>query len=77
MLICVALYNLVLLLGTKRFYLSTNKSVSTSQTLDVMVLTADRKRDKIWLAMSKEEKEDYLVNTRAQGNKRLDFRFAH
>jgi hypothetical protein len=37
----------------------------------------NRKRDRIWSAMSKEEKEIYLETSKDKGNKRLDFRFAH
>lgn len=35
------------------------------------------KRDKIWNAMSPEERDHYLQTTNDKGNKRLDFRFAH
>ncbi|QRD92995.1 hypothetical protein F9C07_2287546 [Aspergillus flavus] len=34
-------------------------------------------RDKKWNAMSEEEKRVYLATTKHEGNKRLDFRFAH
>ena len=34
-------------------------------------------RDKIWNAMSQQERDDYLANTTDTGSKRLDFRFAH
>ncbi|KAF2446798.1 MFS general substrate transporter [Karstenula rhodostoma CBS 690.94] len=37
----------------------------------------NKRRNKIWDAMSKEEKEAYLETTSDKGNKRLDFRFAH
>ncbi|KAH3905515.1 hypothetical protein HBI56_200120 [Parastagonospora nodorum] len=37
----------------------------------------NRKREKIWQSMSKDEKETYLETTKDKGNKRLDFRFAH
>ncbi|MCJ1311352.1 hypothetical protein MMC25_005023 [Agyrium rufum] len=37
----------------------------------------NNKRDSIWLAMSHEERLDYLATTKDRGNKRLDFRFAH
>ncbi|KAH7374162.1 major facilitator superfamily domain-containing protein [Cadophora sp. MPI-SDFR-AT-0126] len=37
----------------------------------------NKKRDAIWNAMSVEEQEDYIANTKDQGAKRLDFRFAH
>lgn len=34
-------------------------------------------RDKKWNAMSDEQKRAYLDTTTDEGNKRLDFRFAH
>jgi hypothetical protein len=37
----------------------------------------NRVRDRQWNAMTKEEQEDYVVNTKDQGMKRLNFRFVH
>ncbi|KAK6460830.1 major facilitator superfamily domain-containing protein [Scheffersomyces coipomensis] len=37
----------------------------------------NNKRDKLWNALSPEEREDYITNTNDEGNKRLDFRFDH
>ncbi|ESK96300.1 allantoate permease [Moniliophthora roreri MCA 2997] len=37
----------------------------------------NRQRDKIWNAMTTEEKIHYLKTTKDVGNRRLDFRFAH
>ena len=37
----------------------------------------NKSRDAKWNAMSEDDKLDYLQNTTDQGNKRLDFRFAH
>lgn len=34
-------------------------------------------RDRQWNAMTKEEQDDYIVSTKDEGMKRLDFRFAH
>ncbi|KAK6859101.1 hypothetical protein PG995_004954 [Apiospora arundinis] len=34
-------------------------------------------KENIWSVMSREEKNDYLNTTKDEGNKRLDFRFAH
>jgi hypothetical protein len=40
-------------------------------------VAVNKKRDRIWQSMTKEEKETYLETTKEEGNKRLDFRFAH
>ncbi|CAG8918154.1 unnamed protein product [Penicillium salamii] len=37
----------------------------------------NRRRDKVWNTKSEKEKADYIKETREQGSKRLDFRFAH
>lgn len=37
----------------------------------------NRRRDKIWNAMTAEEQENYVLTTKDEGNKRLDFRFDH
>lgn len=36
----------------------------------------NKRRDKIWDAMSVEERDEYLRTTKDKGNRRLDFRFA-
>ena len=43
----------------------------------IFYVTVNRRRERIWSAMSKEQKEEYLATTKDSGNKRLDFRFAH
>jgi hypothetical protein len=37
----------------------------------------NKQREQKWSAMSQEQRDDYIQNTTDQGNKRLDFRFAH
>ncbi|CAI5760349.1 unnamed protein product [Candida verbasci] len=37
----------------------------------------NKSRDKIWNAMTEEQRIDYRANTTDEGNKRLDFRFDH
>ncbi len=37
----------------------------------------NKSRDKIWNALSAEEKVNYIATTKEEGAKRLDFRFAH
>ena len=40
-------------------------------------ITKNRKRDRIWSGMSEEQRAEYIESTTHEGNKRLDFRFAH
>ncbi len=37
----------------------------------------NRQRDKVWAAMTEQERIDYVSNTKLSGSRRLDFRFAH
>ena len=37
----------------------------------------NKSRDKKWDAMTPEARDHYLANTKDQGSRRLDFRFAH
>lgn len=37
----------------------------------------NKQRDEIWASMTREERVHYLRTTKDEGNKRLDFRFAH
>ncbi|KAH8165214.1 hypothetical protein CIB48_g3022 [Xylaria polymorpha] len=37
----------------------------------------NKQRDKVWNAMTEEERNDYITNTTTTGSRRLDFRFAH
>lgn len=52
-------------------------------TIPIIMLTKayyvfkNKRRDKIWNAMSEEEKDDYRKNSKVEGARRLDFRFAH
>lgn len=34
-------------------------------------------KEKVWSAMTQEQKAEYLATTTQEGNKRLDFRFTH
>ncbi|KAJ0103829.1 uncharacterized protein J7T55_000456 [Diaporthe amygdali] len=45
--------------------------------IKVYYMRRNAQRDKIWNAMSADEKDHYLATTTDEGNKRLDFRFAH
>ncbi|KAI8947546.1 major facilitator superfamily domain-containing protein [Xylaria longipes] len=37
----------------------------------------NKQRDRVWNAMTEEERNHYIANTTTTGSKRLDFRFAH
>ncbi|TLD04435.1 uncharacterized protein PgNI_11982 [Pyricularia grisea] len=37
----------------------------------------NKKKDEAWNAMTQEEKDYYIANTKDEGSRRLDFRFAH
>lgn len=43
----------------------------------VYYVRRNRARERIWSAMTADEKHKYLETTTDEGNKRLDFRFAH
>jgi hypothetical protein len=45
--------------------------------IKVYYIWRNKSRDRKWNAMSSEEKDHYLRTTKDEGNKRLDFRFAH
>lgn len=45
--------------------------------IKVYYIRRNRSRALIWDAMSSEERDQYLKTTKDEGNKRLDFRFAH
>ncbi|KAF1847014.1 MFS general substrate transporter [Cucurbitaria berberidis CBS 394.84] len=43
----------------------------------VFYIWRNKVRDRQWNAMTKEEQEDYVISTKDEGMKRLDFRFVH
>ncbi|KAH7146192.1 major facilitator superfamily domain-containing protein [Dactylonectria macrodidyma] len=45
--------------------------------IKVYYIQKNKSRERIWNAMSSAEKDEYLKTTKDEGNKRLDFRFAH
>ncbi|KAL3456370.1 major facilitator superfamily domain-containing protein [Aspergillus heterothallicus] len=45
--------------------------------IKVYYVMRNRSRDRKWNAMTAEQKDHYLRTTKDEGNKRLDFRFAH
>lgn len=43
----------------------------------VYYMWRNKKRDHVWNTMTAEQRDEYLRTTTDEGNKRLDFRFAH
>ncbi|KAL6874441.1 MFS general substrate transporter [Trichoderma longibrachiatum] len=43
----------------------------------VYYIWRNKQRDKLWNALTEDEKKAYTANTKVQGSARLDFRFAH
>ncbi|EAW07494.1 putative MFS transporter [Aspergillus clavatus NRRL 1] len=43
----------------------------------VYYVLRNRRRDRQWMAMTEDQRVDYVATTKVEGNKRLDFRFAH
>jgi len=45
--------------------------------LKTYYVLVNKRRDKIWLSMTREERVHYLATTKDEGNRRLNFRFGH
>jgi hypothetical protein len=69
----------------KPFYRRGNRVLVAITAWNIVLIIAikayywykNESRDKRWNAMSEDEKRHYLETTKDEGNKRLDFRFAH
>jgi hypothetical protein len=66
----IAAYNVFLFIGAKVYYTLKNKYVSVLCCERVDVLMKISQRDRIWDAMTREEKLNYLATTKDKGNKR-------
>nr|OQO28883.1 hypothetical protein B0A51_03210 [Rachicladosporium sp. CCFEE 5018] len=86
--ISAACYNMMVQLGgqdDKPLYKRGNSVLIAIACLSILLFLfakfyyvfKNRSRARKWDAMSAEQKQDYLDTTKHQGNKRLDFRFAH
>lgn len=66
-------------------YQNGNKNLLAIASLNIVMylviktyyIWRNRSRDKKWNSLTNEEKIHYLDHTTDEGNKRLDFRFAH
>jgi hypothetical protein len=63
--------------GNKQLVAILSDNVIVYLLVGVYYRWVNKRRDKIWNGMTAEEKEDYAKNTKVEGNKRLDFRFAY
>jgi hypothetical protein len=73
----IAAYNVVLFVGAKFYYTWKNKYVCIRPQFQAS-LSANiglSQRDKIWDAMTREEKLNYLATTKDKGNKRYVLAF--
>ncbi|KAF2825787.1 MFS general substrate transporter [Ophiobolus disseminans] len=52
-------------------------NISLFYLVKAFYMWRNRVKESQWSAMTKEEQEDYIVSTKDEGMKRLDFRFAH
>jgi hypothetical protein len=66
----LAAYNVILFIGAKVYYTLKNKYVPVLCCKGTDVLMKISQRDKIWDAMTREEKLNYLATTKDKGNKR-------
>lgn len=63
--------------GNVQLIIISGASIALLILTKVFYVTINKRRDKKWNAMSKEEREDYSQNSPDVGSRRLDFRFAH
>lgn len=69
----------------KPYYYTGNKALLGVVAWNIIVFVGikiyyvhkNNKRDEIWFSMTREERVEYLATTKDEGNKRLNFRFAH
>jgi hypothetical protein len=43
----------------------------------VYYIWRNKQKERVWNALTPEQQADYIKNTKLQGSRRLDFRFAH
>lgn len=63
--------------GNKQLLAITCMNIVLYLLVKVYYVWRNKSRDAKWGAMSEEERLTYLATTKDEGNKRLDFRFAH
>lgn len=63
--------------GNKQLILTASMNIVLYMLVKVYYVWRNGTRERKWNLMSQEEKQHYLDTTRDEGNKRLDFRFAH
>jgi hypothetical protein len=63
--------------GNKILIGITSANILLFYFVKVFYIWRNRVRDRKWNALTKEQQEDYTLNTTDEGQQRLDFRFAH
>jgi len=63
--------------GNKQLLAILIMNIALYGLVKVYYIWRNKSRDKKWNSLSEKERLEYLENTTDQGNKRLDFRFAH
>lgn len=78
-------YSFIYLDYDKPYYRDGNTKLLAINILSILVFLAtkayyvarNRYKEKIWAAMSEEERAEYIRTSKVTGCRRLDFRFAH
>lgn len=63
--------------GNKNLLAITSMNIVLYLLIKLYYILRNRSRDKKWSTMTEDQKRHYLDHTTDEGNKRLDFRFAH
>lgn len=63
--------------GNKQLLLLAFVNLGIYALTKVFYIQRNQRRDQQWNYLTKEEQMEYLATTKDEGNKRLDFRFAH
>lgn len=63
--------------GNRNLIIINCLSICVFLSTKVYYIWKNKRRERVWNAMTPEQRLDYLKNTTDTGSRRLDFRFAH